>query len=299
MYLSIDPPKRLDLLAEALQRAVEHRLHRLGVRPLGDRGVAGEVGEQHRDLAALLGRRLGRRRRRRASAPRPLRRARGAVDRRSRTRCRTSPRPGPRPAARAAALERRAAGHAEPGPLGVLGPAASAGTPSPTRVRSCRTQPVAARCERLRLRSSATGIYSIGMSSTARAAARRAGGLAAASPGSRRSAPCIVSSASRWIAFELLAQLGRRGRAHDLGAAADRAPLEAACSSLAPSRARRAGPLAGSSPRRVAGPVAPRLSVALPEALGAGGGSGPGPSGPVAGSDPLGLGSSWLGHPRS
>ena len=45
----------LDLLAQAPQAAVDERLDRLGIHALGDRGVAGEVGEQDGDLAALLG----------------------------------------------------------------------------------------------------------------------------------------------------------------------------------------------------------------------------------------------------
>jgi hypothetical protein len=45
----------LHLLAEAHEGAVHERLHRLRVHPLGERGVAREVREQHRDLAALLG----------------------------------------------------------------------------------------------------------------------------------------------------------------------------------------------------------------------------------------------------
>ena len=48
-----------DLLAEAAQRAVDHGLDGLGIHPLGDRRVAGEVGEDHGRLAALLRRRGG------------------------------------------------------------------------------------------------------------------------------------------------------------------------------------------------------------------------------------------------
>ncbi len=44
-----------DLVAEAPERAIDHRLERLGVHPLGDGGVAGEVGEEHGRLAPLLG----------------------------------------------------------------------------------------------------------------------------------------------------------------------------------------------------------------------------------------------------
>ena len=44
----------LDLLAEPHQRAVHQRLHGLRVHPLRERGVAGEVGEQHGHLPPLL-----------------------------------------------------------------------------------------------------------------------------------------------------------------------------------------------------------------------------------------------------
>jgi hypothetical protein len=57
------PAVALDLLAEPHERSVDERLHVLGVHPLGDRGVAGQVGEQDGHLAALLGRRLGAHRR--------------------------------------------------------------------------------------------------------------------------------------------------------------------------------------------------------------------------------------------
>ena len=46
-----------DLLPKPAKRAVDERLHRLRVEPLGDGRVAGEVGEQHRRLAPLLGQR--------------------------------------------------------------------------------------------------------------------------------------------------------------------------------------------------------------------------------------------------
>ena len=49
----------LDLPAEAHERTVHERLHRLRVHPLGEGRVAGQVGEQDRDLAALLGWDLG------------------------------------------------------------------------------------------------------------------------------------------------------------------------------------------------------------------------------------------------
>ncbi len=48
----------LDLLPEPPQGAVDERLHPLRVESLGDGGVAGEVGEEHGRLAALLGGRL-------------------------------------------------------------------------------------------------------------------------------------------------------------------------------------------------------------------------------------------------
>ncbi len=46
----------LDLLGETAQAAVHERLDRLRVKALGDRCVAGQVGEQDRDRAPLLGR---------------------------------------------------------------------------------------------------------------------------------------------------------------------------------------------------------------------------------------------------
>ncbi len=49
------PSEAGHLLAEAPQGAVDHRLERLGVHPLGDGGVAGEVGEEDGCLAPLLG----------------------------------------------------------------------------------------------------------------------------------------------------------------------------------------------------------------------------------------------------
>ncbi len=61
------PAEALDLVAQTPQAALHHRLDRLGVHALGDRGIAREVGEQDRHLPALLGRYLrapGRRSRR-------------------------------------------------------------------------------------------------------------------------------------------------------------------------------------------------------------------------------------------
>ena len=48
----------LDLLAQTAQAPVHERLDRLGIEALGDRRVAGQVGEQHGDRAPLLARRL-------------------------------------------------------------------------------------------------------------------------------------------------------------------------------------------------------------------------------------------------
>ena len=102
-----------DLLAETHQHAVDQRLDGLRVHALRDRRVAGQVGEQDRDLAALLGWPLagpdGRLVERLAAAHAEARlgRRRGA-------------------AAGTALLERRAAGHAEACPGGVLAPAACA-----------------------------------------------------------------------------------------------------------------------------------------------------------------------------
>ncbi|CAA9583896.1 MAG: hypothetical protein AVDCRST_MAG88-3679 [uncultured Thermomicrobiales bacterium] len=61
------PAEALDLLAQPPQRAVDQRLDRLGIHALGHRGVAGEIGEEDRDLTSLLGQGLdrGRGRRRR------------------------------------------------------------------------------------------------------------------------------------------------------------------------------------------------------------------------------------------
>ena len=95
----------LHLVAEAQQRAVHERLHRLGSMPLGERGVAGQVGEQHRHLAALLGRDRGS-----AGGRRP--RARRGPARR---------------------VERRAAGHAEAG-LGRARACRSSGSAARARV---------------------------------------------------------------------------------------------------------------------------------------------------------------------
>ena len=80
----VDPAAEADhLLAELAQGAVEHRLDGLGVHPLGDGRVAGEVGEEDRDLAPLLRRRpraAGRPRRfGRRPAPRPAPAASSAV----------------------------------------------------------------------------------------------------------------------------------------------------------------------------------------------------------------------------
>ncbi len=105
----------LDLRAEPHQHAVDERLHGLRVHALGDGCVAGQVGEQDRHLAALLGqvvRRGGGRRRARALVhPVPAVHAEARLGRRGRA------------AAGAAVLQLGAAGHAEARPSGVLGPA--------------------------------------------------------------------------------------------------------------------------------------------------------------------------------
>jgi hypothetical protein len=51
------PAEALDLLAEAAQAAVDHRLHELGIHALGHCRVAGDVGEQDGDPAPFLGQR--------------------------------------------------------------------------------------------------------------------------------------------------------------------------------------------------------------------------------------------------
>ena len=100
-----------DLLSEASQRPVHDRLHGLGVHALGDRRVAGQVGEQDRCLAALLRQRAG------AWRPQPARPHREAGRR-------TAPRAG------------RDGG--APGPLhragrGAGGPPAAPAPPRPSR----------------------------------------------------------------------------------------------------------------------------------------------------------------------
>ncbi len=52
-------PEARHLASEAHQGPVDERLHRLRVHALRERRVAGQVGEQHRDLASLLGWLLG------------------------------------------------------------------------------------------------------------------------------------------------------------------------------------------------------------------------------------------------
>ena len=114
------PAVAFDLGPETLQCPIDHRLHPLRVEALGNRGVAGEVREHHGRLAALLGRRLlgCRRDARRRAGRGELGAARDA-----------EPRPGGvlRPAGRTLGGQRRAAGHAEAGALGVFGAAARAG----------------------------------------------------------------------------------------------------------------------------------------------------------------------------
>ena len=103
----------LDLLAQAPQEALDHRLEGLGVEALGHRGVAGEVGEEDGDLAALLGGAAGRR------GGWGGRRGRGAGQRGSAGHA--EPRLGGRrlAAAGAAALQGGAARHAEARTLGI------------------------------------------------------------------------------------------------------------------------------------------------------------------------------------
>ena len=122
MYLSTVAAVALDLLAQAPQAAVDEALDRLGVHALGHRGVAGEVGEQDGDLAALLGREVpsascaasapG------GAAPASQRRAAGHAEA-------GLGRDG-LAAGRAALLQRRAAGHAEARALGSFRPTALA-----------------------------------------------------------------------------------------------------------------------------------------------------------------------------
>jgi hypothetical protein len=107
------------LLAQAPQRALHERLDRLGIHPLGHRRVAGQVGEQHGDAAALLGRRLGsglRGRGRRVEG-------RAAVRAEARLRRRLLS------AVRAATLELLPAAHAEARPGGILSTAGPADRP--------------------------------------------------------------------------------------------------------------------------------------------------------------------------
>ena len=59
MYLSTVPPKPSTSRAQSPQRPIHHRLHGLRVHRLRHRRVARQVGEQHRDLAALVGRLRG------------------------------------------------------------------------------------------------------------------------------------------------------------------------------------------------------------------------------------------------
>ena len=162
MYLSTRAAVAHDLLPEPPQRAVDERLHRLRVHALGDRRVAGEVGEQHRRLAPLLGQRAatrapsrrsrrgsGRRRAARPGRPAAWAPADGAegpeggaglggrAPHRSaecRTRCRTSRRAGSRRRTRdtwpPAGLRRTCRSER---PLGILGAAARASLSSHVR----------------------------------------------------------------------------------------------------------------------------------------------------------------------
>ena len=67
--------ERLDVRHQALEARLDQALDALGVEVLGERGVADEVGEQHRDDAALLqhGVRLGHAGAARRAEPRPVR----------------------------------------------------------------------------------------------------------------------------------------------------------------------------------------------------------------------------------
>ena len=128
LYAALAVSEAGHLLAELSQRAIEQLLDRLGVHALGYRRVSGEVGEQDRDLTALLREWLGR-----FGGGRRW----GGGDLTARVCGRKG---GPAfdaelgagralsPAAGAMRRELRAAGHAEASPLGVLG--TTAGTRS-------------------------------------------------------------------------------------------------------------------------------------------------------------------------
>ena len=130
------PAVAINLLAEALKRAIDHGLDRLRVRPLGDRRVAGQVGEQDRRLTPLLGKARGGpwgrevrppRRRRRGARLGVGRGGLGAAE--AVTALDTELRAGRvlGPALGAGGRERRPTGHAEARPLGVAGPTGGAG----------------------------------------------------------------------------------------------------------------------------------------------------------------------------
>ena len=112
----------LDLLPEAAKRPIDHRLDRLGIHLLSRRGVSGEVGEDDRRLAPLLGRGLRRRgtRRRGRRASREIGPALDAELGPGRVLGATG---------RTCGGERCAARHAEPGSVRVLGAAARAARP--------------------------------------------------------------------------------------------------------------------------------------------------------------------------
>ena len=162
MYLSTRAAVAHHLLAEALEGPVDERLHRLRIHALGNRRVAGEIGEQHRRLAALLGKgaRGERAPGRRAlgtcppnSPPRAGARGWGAdglggAGRGGGGAAAAGPWPRARPAldaelragraldaaARTPRRQLGATGHAEASPLGVLG--AAAGTDPSAHVRN-------------------------------------------------------------------------------------------------------------------------------------------------------------------
>ena len=112
------------LVAETPKGAVDHRLERLRVHALGDGRVAGEVGEQHRRLAPLLGEAFDR------GSPRGRRpgQSRPALDAELRAGRVLGSAGGAR------RRERVAARHAKPGSVGILSPAARAFHPHVLKV---------------------------------------------------------------------------------------------------------------------------------------------------------------------
>ena len=151
-------PEALDLLAQAPQRAVDETLDRLGVHALGHGGVARQVGEQHRDLAALLGgRRLVGHRCRRARRRGP------GLERRAAVRAEARPGRDGLAARGTALLERPPAAHAEPRALGAFLAAALADD---------------ARHGKRRYRANYAGLWKMPWSGATRAALAARAGLA-------------------------------------------------------------------------------------------------------------------------